>query len=282
MKGTTLSKKEIEEILELGKQNLGCSEIAAITGYCSQTISNVAKRNNVLFKNMRASFNTSFFNKIDTQEQAYVLGLIYSDGYLLTKRRQNESGSFGIAITDREILEKVKIAMSSNHRINEYKSNDFYGLTQGTTKPYYRIIFTSDEAYNALLSYGLSPNKTYNLKFPSLEQLPQHLQRHFIRGLYDGDGSISRYCDNTNTGHMKYTITFTGTKEICNGIQEFFGSEIKLAQRYPERNVNNYTLAYCGNISIKNKLDILYEDASIYLERKFKLWEELNEFLNKH
>ena len=73
-----------------------------------------------------------------------------------------------------------------------------------------------------------------------------------------------------------------GTKEICDGVQEFFGSDVKLAQRYPERNVNNYTLAYCGNISIKNKLDILYEDASIYLERKFKLWEELNEFLNKH
>ena len=274
MRGKALTQDDIKIILELGLQNLTCAEIAKITGFCSQTIANVARRNNVLFKNMRASFNQEFFSQIDTQEKAYILGLLYSDGYLLTTRG-NDSGSFGIALKDREILEKMRTAMSSNHRINEYTATGNY-INKQNPGCYYRLIFTSDTAYSDLIKLGLTTNKTNVLLFPNEKQVPKNLLSHFIRGIFDGDGSLSRWCDNEETGHLKYTMTFTGTNEICSGIQQFFGTSIKLSQRFPERKVNNYTLSYCGNLSIKNKLAILYNDANIYLERKYKLWEELN------
>ena len=51
------------------------------------------------------SINETFFDIIDTQEKAYVLGLLYADGYNNTDRN---SVSLGLKETDREILDKVR------------------------------------------------------------------------------------------------------------------------------------------------------------------------------
>jgi intein-encoded DNA endonuclease-like protein len=45
----------------------------------------------------------------------------------------------------------------------------------------------NDALYNELLKYGLTPNKSLTLQFPDV---PREYVRHFIRGCWDGDGSV--------------------------------------------------------------------------------------------
>ena len=47
-----------------------------------------------------------FFDEINTEEKAYILGLLYADGYNDTNRN---SVSLGLKETDREILDKITV-----------------------------------------------------------------------------------------------------------------------------------------------------------------------------
>ena len=65
----------------------------------------------------------------------------------------------------------------------------------------------------------------------------------FIRGYSDGDGSI--IIDKNN----KYQWNILGTKEVLTFIQDFFNTNIKLYQRFPERENNNFTLDNFSQVS---------------------------------
>jgi len=68
----------------------------------------------------RYKFNVNFFKKW-TPEMAYVLGFIYADGDIEDNRKSSRTQYTTIASTDRDILEAIKKAMSSSHRLN-YRS----------------------------------------------------------------------------------------------------------------------------------------------------------------
>ena len=65
-------------------------------------------------------------------------------------------------------------------------------------------------------------------------------------------------------------MSFTGTKDICLGILKYFNKNLKLIQRHPERNNDNFSFTIGGNKQVINIVEDLYEDASIYLDRKYE------------
>jgi len=50
-----------------------------------------------------------------------------------------------------------------------------------------QIRITSKEMVSDLIKHGCFPNKTFTLRFPNINQKLIH---HFMRGYFDGDGSI--------------------------------------------------------------------------------------------
>ena len=49
----------------------------------------------------------------------------------------------------------------------------------------------SPHLINTLISYGCTPKKSLTLKFPDISIFKNmDLIRHFIRGYFDGDGSV--------------------------------------------------------------------------------------------
>ncbi len=112
--------------------------------------------------------NKLFF-KIWTPRMAYVLGFICADGCLY---------NYCLSISQKspEILEKIKILMSCDKPLTK------------TKKGMYIFAFYDKEMYEDLLKLGLTPRKSLTLKFPNV---PAECVRHFIRGCWDGDGSIS-------------------------------------------------------------------------------------------
>lgn len=76
-----------------------------------------------------------------------------------------------------------------------------------------RYVFTirNVKLYKELLRLGLTPNKSKTIKFPDI---PQELVRHFIRGCWDGDGSV--YIEKRNNSIAASFIS--GSLSFINGM----------------------------------------------------------------
>lgn len=212
--------------------------------------------------------NYKFFNKIDSEEKAYWLGFMYADGFIT-------SDCIGLAlkITDKSHIEKFKIALDSNHSINDYENNS--KSKYGNTK-YSRLLFKSVELTNDLINLGCVNNKSLILKFPSYEQVPQKFIKDFIRGYFDGDGSIVLSKNSIN-------FKICGTKEFLTGVIDELNKNISnyefKYQLYKRKNdnKNNYYLSFGGRLKTLAVVSWMYENSNIYLDRKYELYLKLKQ-----
>ena len=122
---------------------------------------------------------------------AYCLGIIYSDGNIYFGRDDGNLKTtaivsrLSIAQKDPEILKKIKALMQSNVKLyHRPKRVNKKGIVSGKV---YIIQFGRTEIVRDLVALGLESNKSLTMKFP---KIPVQFQRHFIRGLWDGDGCI--------------------------------------------------------------------------------------------
>jgi intein-encoded DNA endonuclease-like protein len=121
----------------------------------------------------------------------------------------------------------------------------------------------------------MMPNKTFNLEYP--KWLNENLNKHFIRGYFDGDG-----CVTFNKINKQLDVSFTGTENMMVGIQNTLinmcgFSKTKLSTRYPERKNNIRSLHYFGNGNAKKYYNFIYNDANIFMERKKN---KFNKYIN--
>lgn len=218
------------------------------------------------------------FDKIDNQDSAYFLGLLYADGC----NYENGVVKIDLVEQDLETLESFKKFLNYTGTIKHYKAETklINGVYYDCQAPC-RLTFRSKRISENLSKYGCVSNKTYTLMFPTEEQVPKELLRHFIRGYMDGDGGISYWIDNKNTGHKKFQINFCGTTDIINNIAKILGDKFKccpaITDRYEERDNNNLQINICGNNVVRKILDWLYEDANYKMERKYNKYLELIE-----
>ncbi len=122
--------------------------------------------------------NKNFFKKW-SPDMAYVLGFFAADGYITVNKR---GGQFWcIQITDKELLENIRRAIKSEHKISVRLPN------KPNNNISYRIQIGSIEMCDDLRKIGFSDKKTKNLAVPNV---PLNFFSHFVRGYFDGDGNI--------------------------------------------------------------------------------------------
>lgn len=238
-------------------------------------------KNKITLKNYNESQRTyncnyNYFNKIDTEEKAYWLGFIYADGNLYCpKNSRKKVLQICLAGKDKEHLEKFKKSLSSEHLIYKDRSN-------------FRFMINSEQLVNDLLKLGLSPRKSLILEFPDENIVPTNLISHFIRGYFDGDGSI--FETNKNT----WGFSIIGTIELITKIQKFLidigVSKTKIVIEKRKANNKLCYLSFGGKITYtkgnlarsKNRCNnliilykFLYENSSIYLNRKFEIFKNI-------
>lgn len=224
--------------------------------------------------------NDNFFNSIDNQDKAWLLGLLYADGCVY------DNGIIKIDLTmlDRELLEKIKILIDCEYEIRQHGKGKKKFITNSKIydcKDMCRLSWRSKQMKEDLEKLGCYHNKTYTLKFPTEEMIPNEFIKDFIRGYMDGDGSISYWVANKNTNWKKFELNFCGTTEMMYGISEIFKNKFNcspaMSARYEERNNNNKQFVICGNRIILNILDWLYSGANTYMKRKYDKYLELQE-----
>ena len=197
------------------------------------------------------NIDETFFDVIDTEEKAYFLGFLYADGCNATNRN---AVILSLEENDKEILEKFNNLLQSNKPLQYVK----FKTTNSSNQ--YRLVITNKHISQKLVELGCHRAKTYSLMFPSEEQVPKHLVRHFVRGYFDGDGWVG-----------KKSICVVSTLDFCNSLAEILKERLNIncyiRARHPERN-NTIRMLGLNNKSARTFLKWIYKDSNIHLQRK--------------
>ena len=206
------------------------------------------------------AINEHYFDEIDTQNKAYILGFLYADGCNNLKK---STISMSLEEGDREILERIRVEVGSEKELEfiDYSNKHDFGYTY---KSQYRLLLFSVHMCRTLEKHGMTPNKSLSLTFPHMDD---KLLRHFIRGMFDGDGSIYKHNKNG------YTLTITSTNDFCIALREVVATLLGIhCSIYDAQNHNGITKVFTisGRVQTKKFLDWLYDDAEMYLDRKYR------------
>lgn len=265
-------KNHTQEIIEKYQSGLGYDAIAKIYFASPNNISKILKKNGIKIRSIRDYANKvdeNFFEKIDSEEKAYILGWMYSDG-----SNDNKSGRIRLSITDLEILEKIKEKIKFQGNFYIVKPRKESQLTQ------YCLQIGSRKMSDDLHKLGCSGDKTYSLKFPTLDKVPLKFLNSLLRGWMDGDGTITK-----NEKRGKYNVKILSTKNVCEGIKSLcetflnLNVSIYVCSTNPKTGYQTYAISIDSQQAIKTFLDFIYKDSTIYLKRKH---DKYLEFLSEH
>lgn len=199
-----------------------------------------------------------YFDKIDTQEKAYWLGFIAADGCIGTQYGRPSVLVVGLAIRDGQHLEKLKSCLGYTGPIHERPKLGKYGAR------YLQV--GSKRLCQGLVNNGCGPRKTWHMDAP---QLSAELVRHWVRGFFDGDGSIYR-CK------YGYAVSFAGLPNILEFLLAW-GEGLGIPRTCPvkySRSTVVQRLTWSRREAIARLTRVLYDGATISLERKKALFLE--------
>lgn len=208
-----------------------------------------------------------FFTTIDTEEKAYILGFICADGHIEVN---NPRITIQLKDSDYKHLEKIRDAMHSTHPIernivaeNPYKKSENKTLYKCT------LALNGKKLIEPLIVMGIAGNKTYSLNSSVMQYIPENLVRHFLRGYFDGDGCIS--WEKRYKSGDKSTINIAGNYDFLQGsFNKYFPTKCKLYPYKTSRQCYAYVIA--DKKEVLRFLAYLYNDAKIYLDRKYNLY----------
>ncbi len=207
----------------------------------------------------RYRVDETFFDTIDTEDKAYWLGFLTADGTI-----GDDFVMLALQEKDIDHLHKFTASLRSNHPVR-LKENTLKG------KVYHcgEVWIGSTRLVTALKRLGVGERKSFVVS--PCEQVPVDLLSHYWRGVFDGDGFITRK-QSRLFGAIQWTVGLVGNREIVSGFETFMRqyinqeAQIKLHSRI-------FMTRYGGVALPQAILSILYQDATLFLERKYRLME---------
>ncbi len=218
---------------------------------------------------LRYKINENYFDSIDTEDKAYYLGLLFADGCNNTITR---STRIELQARDKHILYSFRKSLGSTAPI-KFIDRSKYPNTQNA----YRFDIFNRKIVDSLNKLGMHNNKYFTCDFPNIDT---KLYNHFIRGYFDGDGSIFS-CMTPRDRTPKFGFNITGNILIVDKIQDILVKEIglnkiKLQTRYKAKQNSTRSFCYSGNRQCIKIREYLYKDATVYLTRKHNKFHQIN------
>ena len=213
------------------------------------------------------SFNEDFF-KVWSQDMAYVLGFWFADGNI----KQRIRFSIYQHNKDKCLMKNILRKMGTTaYLYKDKRHNHCY------------ISISSKTIYNDILALGGMPAKSLAVKFP---KIPEKYIGSFLRGNFDGDGSI--YYDKCN---KKYFACFCcGSVSFITGIKDVFdkiGIPCKIISAKTGKAGGKSGMAYWLRFNAANTCllgDFLYNGLkknSLFMPRKYNLFNLANGIMEK-
>jgi len=203
--------------------------------------------------------------KVNNEIEAYILGLIYADGTIVANGQYKAYRTMNILLQKRD--EPLLF------ELNKYlKGNIKYYIQKLNEKEYpcVRLSKYSIDFVNKIRRLGIEPNKTYSDNTFIFDNIPLELKWHFIRGYFDGDGCITT----VNSG-TSYIVEFAcHSKIFLENLHSFIKSQLFTLSNVTKGD-GVYRIRYGGNIIVNKLKQMMYNQANIYLKRKYDIFNQV-------
>ncbi len=243
-----------EKVLELYSQGVPQLQIERELQMTRKTIRELIKASDLKYKTKSEHWLIRYNNTLNekafdelTPEACYWIGFLYADGHIAKNR--DYSIEIQLSIVDRDHLEKFKNFLSATNKITLDKKKNLVKLRFGSKKLYER-----------LTGLGFTHNKSYNaIPHPLLKN-----SKDFWRGVVDGDGCLF----NGKYPQLQLCGTEETIQDFINFVDTYFA--ILKVPRKASGLVLKQVSFYKEYLDVA---DLLYKDATIYLDRKYKIYE---------
>ena len=218
------------------------------------------------------STNHCLFSDINNERSAYLLGFYLADGSLC-----GEHISVSVSEEDSEIVEAFKSAICKYNKIGKRKS--FFNKKTGyISKPMVSVTFRSKQISDDLKRYGIGENKTYELD-TDLSFIPDNLMIHFIRGYFDGDGTVC-YTHGiskkklSNGEYKEYPYNnynwsiISNNEKVIRIISNFLSEKFGIHSNIINDKRGHYLVEINRKKDFFTMRDLLYKNATMFLSRK--------------
>ena len=156
--------EEIEKVKQIINNHGSIREASRIIGRDQTIIKRIIQDNNLIYdyRPYNKNLKHDFFDIIDSQEKAWLLGFLFTDGSV---RRVGNSYQIRLSIQlkDEEIINKIKNWLNIDGKTHYDKREN---------KECCGIEFASKNIFDKIKKYGIIPNKTYKTKKLYIEKIP--------------------------------------------------------------------------------------------------------------
>ena len=269
---TQLSREEIDVIIDAYcNKKYGLVKTGKLVGVNERIVRKVLIQNNIHIRSLaeanaansinvrKYSVNDDYFDN-ESHNMAYILGFLSADG---TVSRNGNRIKIGLSSVDRNFLELIKEELGVEKKIFDYETNNGYLVSE--------LQFNSQKIKQKLAEYNVVPGKTETFTFPT--NLSKKYWIDFIRGYFDGDGSVGT----AGPSAIRWQIC-SHRPQVLETIVEFLFEEYGIPKVSVQKNKHGnsflYTIQYSNN-STRKIFQILYTPNSLYLPRKFEKFKSI-------
>jgi hypothetical protein len=204
------------------------------------------------------SYDEAAFAVIDSAAKAYWLGVLITDGYVVEAGRAG-SPQVGLQMCDREAAEGFRDFIGSKNGVLriEPKSDKH--------RPMYRAVCNSRRMADGLARFGVVPRKSHQTFLPILDE---GMMPHLLRGLFDGDGTVSERSDG------KLLVGFCGSERLVAEVRMWLICRLGVSDNRIHENGTIRFVQWSHREDVRRVAQYLYRDAEFYLQRKFAILRE--------
>lgn len=213
----------------------------------------------------------NFFSN-DTEESFYLAGFLAADGNIAHCKGRNPILKINLSSKDECHLDLIRNLLGATNPITRQQST-----LKCTDKIYHQsaLRITSKQLCNDLVKFNIVPRKTNIYSFPIWIKNHQHLN-HFMRGYFDGDGSISKR-------NNYYYFNICGTKSFVTTYSDLIYTHCNVSLGM-DSGASKQDFKIIRATSRKKLVAIfsfLYKNSSIFLDRKKQIVNDLFNNLNR-
>ena len=248
---------------------ISIEKIASEFNLCGVTVSKILKRANIPLWTRQdlnlGDLQVNYFEEIDTEVKAYLLGLFAADGCVYTK---NGSKLFSIQLQEEDsyMIEYIKNELKAPRKIVYDKRDKSASIS-----------IINDVFVCHIMKYGVLEGKSDRF-FPNISG---QLIPHYIRGLFDGDGSIVIRKAHSYGTAMRCCVVLLAHSKLINQIQEYLENKLNLSHlSLCSDGGDAYSVRYNSRKDFLSVTEFMYSDAHLFLKRKFQKYEQALSYLS--
>lgn len=253
-----------EEELKLVEEYLAgmsANKIAKKSGMKPESICRILERNGC---NRRQGYDTKFskgyainpecFTDFNEESASYWYGFLLADGCL-----HNGTISLSLKPSDKYMIELFREYVGSTGKVRDVKA-----FNKQVGKIYEFCSFSVKDIYleKRLVEEGFAPRKSTKEVPPPFLTNTQ-ADRHFWRGIIDGDGYIRKDKNNPEINLVGSLALLESFRKFCESVTDV--KRDKLIRQRPNSELR--LMSYCGAEAIK-VMSVLWSDYSLCLKRK--------------